>query len=117
VKGSARSIAVVSVALALATAMACSNDQVACAVDTDCAQGQICRDGYCGPPNSRTSSSSGDSGLASPDTGADPGTSSGTSGTSSGTTSSGTSCSDVLGICASPFDCCSGLSCTNGVCR
>ncbi|MBS2019476.1 MAG: hypothetical protein JST00_41825 [Deltaproteobacteria bacterium] len=33
------------------------------------------------------------------------------------TTSSGGSCQDVYGICASPIDCCSGLACTNGVCR
>jgi len=78
-----------------------------CSIDDECCT-RPCTNFRCGGGSSgtsgRTPGSSGTSGT------------SGT-GTSSGTTSSGGSCSDFYGLCASDFDCCTGLTCNAGSCR
>lgn len=76
-------------AVVIALAMACDDSEVACKVDVDCPQGNICREGHCGPP------SSSEAGAA--------------------TIDSGTTCTSEGLACGSPDDCCS-RTCTDSRC-
>jgi hypothetical protein len=106
----------------LAGGGACDDEQAPCKVDTDCPQGQICREERCGPVG-------GD--AAAPPEAAPPPTCL-TEGTTCGaadeccsqTCTDGRCASSVAppATCRSAFelcqnDCCAGLTCTAGVCR
>ncbi|MBX3187024.1 MAG: hypothetical protein KF819_08420 [Labilithrix sp.] len=90
------------------SASACDNGEQRCNVDPDCPQGTICREGFCGDPSS-TPGQADAAAIDSEPVDPPPG--------SSGTTSSGGSCADLYGLCATPFDCCAPLDCSNGTCR
>lgn len=101
----------------------CDDTEAACKVDTDCATGNICRDGKCGSPSP-------DAGTPAPDASTPACTTDGLDCTSP-TDCCSQSCTD--GKCGTPItpptptcknlyelcqaDCCEGLTCTNGTCR
>ena len=74
-----------------------------CSSDANCCSGDSCTNGICvaGGGSSSGGTSSG-------------GTSSGSS--SGGATDGGAGCLVVGGPCSSDSDCCTGISCTNGIC-
>jgi Cys-rich repeat protein len=121
------STVVPAAALAILTApayVACEADPVPCKVDTDCPEGDLCRDERCGPTST-------DGGTADAAACAPEGTlctrieeccsrvcDNGRCATaaSSGSTSGGPPCVDAYGLC-SGSECCAGLTCTSGTCR
>lgn len=110
----------------VAVAVACNNDTgIACSKDTDCPQGNICRDAVCG--------------LLNPDASvADASTSTDLDSATTACSNDGTSCTIATECCSGQCvdqvcaetanncknanelcqnDCCTGLTCTNGACQ
>jgi hypothetical protein len=99
-------VVVLSLALAMRAAIGCKDDPIACKVDTDCPQGDLCRDQKCGPVGSDGGTASDAAGGATEDTTPDPGTSSGTP-----------TCRGLYEGCSGSGECCGSYDCKAGVCR